>query len=44
MGGGSGRSTMGGVSPVPEMAFDPRTATGLPPAGLKFWQRLLGQE
>lgn len=39
----AGRQTVGGLSPVPEMAFDIRTATGLPPAGVKFWQRLLAE-
>jgi hypothetical protein len=41
--GGWGRPALGGLSPVPEMAFDLKTATGWPPAGYKLWQRLMHQ-
>jgi len=37
----AGRQVVGGMSPVPEMAFDLRSGTGFPPAGVKLWQRLM---
>ena len=41
---GYGRSALGGLSPVPEFAFDPKTMSGIPPAGVKLFQRLFGQD
>jgi hypothetical protein len=40
----AGQQVVGGVSPVPEMAFNPRAGLGFPPAGIKLWQRLAGRE
>jgi len=40
----AGRQVVGGLSPVPEMAFDVRSGTGIPPAGYKLFQRLFGAE